>query len=144
MYFWTYGLRKTLLDNGLKSPVSEDPSASNIVNGPKYFRNLNDRSFTKSIDNCEGNSGWRSLSEWYAQSKDCLLTHWLPITGFLSLIETIYSNIFWCIHLRNEIYLLHFFLHFGNLNSILNMFNKKMTLIAYVFLNLGSPKNVVR
>ena len=112
MYFWTYGLRKTLLDNGLKSPVSEDPSASNIVNGPKYYRNLNDRSFTKFIDNCEGNSGWRSLSEWYAQSKDCLLTHWLPITGFLSLIETIYSNIFWCIHLRNEMYLPHFFFAF--------------------------------
>ena len=45
---------------------------------------------------------------------------------------------------KRNIFSPFFFLHFGNLNSILNMFNKKMTLIAYVFLNLGSPKNVVR
>ena len=37
-----------------------------------------------------------------------------------------------------------FLLHFLNLESILNIFEKKMTLIADVFLNLGSPKNAVR
>ena len=37
-----------------------------------------------------------------------------------------------------------FFLHFVNLDSILNIFKKKMTLIADVFLNLGTPKDVVR
>ena len=37
-----------------------------------------------------------------------------------------------------------FFLVFQNLGSILNVFKKKMTLIADVFLNLWSPKNVVR
>ena len=37
-----------------------------------------------------------------------------------------------------------FFLEFRNLNSILNIFKKKMTLIADVFLNLRTPKNVVR
>ena len=35
-FFLTYGLRKTWLDKCLKSPVSEDPSKSNMVNGPKY------------------------------------------------------------------------------------------------------------
>ena len=35
MYFSTYGLRKTFLDKGLKGPVSEDTSTSNMVNGPK-------------------------------------------------------------------------------------------------------------
>ena len=36
MYFQNYVLRKTWLDQCLKSPVSEDPSKSNMVNGPKY------------------------------------------------------------------------------------------------------------
>ena len=38
----------------------------------------------------------------------------------------------------------NFFLHFLNYDSILNIFKKKMTLIADVFLNLQTPKNVVR
>ena len=38
----------------------------------------------------------------------------------------------------------NFFKHFLNLDSILNIFKKTMTLIAYVFLNLGTPKNVIR
>ena len=37
-----------------------------------------------------------------------------------------------------------FFLHFVSLESILNIFNKKMTLIADVVLNLQTPNNVVR
>ena len=36
MYFRNYGLQKTRLDNCLKSPFSEDPSKSNIINGPKH------------------------------------------------------------------------------------------------------------
>ena len=36
------------------------------------------------------------------------------------------------------------FLDFPNLDSILNIFKKKMTLIGDVFLKLRTPKNVVR
>ena len=36
MYFRNYGLRKTWLDQRLKSPVSEDPLKSNMENAPKY------------------------------------------------------------------------------------------------------------
>ena len=63
MYFSTYGLRKTSLDKCPKSPLSEDPSTSNMVNGLKHYWNLNDRTFTIFIDPSEGNSGWKSLSE---------------------------------------------------------------------------------
>ena len=38
----------------------------------------------------------------------------------------------------------YFFLHFLNLDSIFNIFKKKMTLKAYVFLNIQTPKNVVK
>ena len=36
MYFLSYGLRKTWLDKYLKSPVSEDPPTSSMVNGSKH------------------------------------------------------------------------------------------------------------
>ena len=41
MYFRNYGLRKTWfrktwLDNCVESPVSEDPSTNNMINGPKH------------------------------------------------------------------------------------------------------------
>ena len=35
-------------------------------------------------------------------------------------------------------------LHFASLNAILNIFKKKMTLLANVFLNLRTPKNFLR
>ena len=54
MYFQNYVLRKTWLDQCLKSPVSEDPSKSNIVNAPKHCGNLNDSTFTIFIDQYEG------------------------------------------------------------------------------------------
>ena len=37
----------------------------------------------------------------------------------------------------------NFFLHFLNLDSILNIFKKKITLIVDVFLKLRTVKNVV-
>ena len=44
-----------------------------------------------------------------------------------------------------QIYLfIYFFLNFLNLDSILNIFQKKVTLIVNVFLNLQTPKNSVR
>ena len=36
MYFRKYGLQKTLLDNFLKKPISEDSSTSNMFNEPKH------------------------------------------------------------------------------------------------------------
>ena len=35
MYFGNYRLQKTWLGKCLKSPISEHPLTSNIVNGPK-------------------------------------------------------------------------------------------------------------
>ena len=64
------------------------------------------------------------------------------MTTIIFLTEAIYCNIF----RRNYLikYFLNIFLHFRNLDSILNFFKTKTTLIADVFLNLRTPKNVVR
>ena len=68
----------------------------------------------------------------------------MPMTNILFLVETSYSNIFRCNYLRDEKYFLHFLLHFRNLDSIMNIFQERMTLIADVFLNLRTRKDVVR
>ena len=53
MYFRNYGLPKTWLDQCLKSPISEDPTKSNMVNAPKHCSNLRDTSFTIFINHWE-------------------------------------------------------------------------------------------
>ena len=62
----------------------------------------------------------------------------------LFLIETICCNIFICNYFRNKIDFLNFFLQFPNLESILNIFEKKVAFIADVFLNLKTENNDVR
>ena len=125
MYSWAYGLRKMWLDKCLKSPVSEDPSTSNMVNGAKHCWNLNESTFTVFIHPCAGKSGWKCLSEQYQKSYDCLLTHCLPLRSILFLIEAIYPKIFRCNYLRNENFFLSFRFHFQNLDYILNISKKK-------------------
>ena len=68
MYFWTYELRKTWLDECLKSLLLEDTFTSNMVNRPKNCWKVNDCTFTIFIDPCARNLGWKSLSGWYAKS----------------------------------------------------------------------------
>ena len=80
---------KRWLDKCLKSPVSEDPSRSNMVNVPKHGSDLHRMVFIIFIGHCQVNWVGKSLSYWYAKSWDCLLTHWLPITSILFLIERI-------------------------------------------------------
>ena len=66
------------------------------------------------------------------------------MTSILFLIDTIYGNIPRSKYLGNKRHFRNFYLHFGNLHSILKNFKKKMTLITDAFLNLGTPKTVVR
>ena len=125
IYFWTDLLRKMWLDKCLKSSVSEDPSTRNMANGPKHCWNLNSSTFVIFIDHCERNSVVKSLSWWYEKYKDCFLTHWLPMTSILFLIETIYRNIFRRNYLENNRNFHNFLFHLGNLDSTLNILKKK-------------------
>ena len=132
--------RKEVFREILKSLVSEEPLTSDMVNGPKHCWNLKDSPFTRFIHPCEEYWSWKSLSERYAKSEDCLLTHWQPMTSILFLTEGIYCKILRCIYLRNEKYFVDFFLHFLNLEWIFNSFKKNVTLIADVLLNLKTRK----
>ena len=55
MYFRNYRLPKTWLDQCVKSPFSEHPSKSNMLNAPKQFSNLKDSPFPIFINDWEGN-----------------------------------------------------------------------------------------
>ena len=67
------------------------------------------------------------------------------MTSIFFLIDATYCNILRWNYVRNKKNVLNFFfLDFRYLDSILNIFKKKATLIADVFLNLRTPKNVVR
>ena len=87
--FWKLLTPKTWLDKCLKSPVSEDPSTSNMADVPKHCWNLHHTIFIIFIDHCQVNWVGKNLSDWHAYSWDCLLTHWLPMKSILFLIETI-------------------------------------------------------
>ena len=114
IYFWTYGLWKTRLDKCLKSPLWGDPSTINMVNKRKHCWNLDDRTFTISIDPCECNWELKSCSELYAKSYECLLTHLLLIISILLLTEAILCNIFRCNYRTKEKLFLQSILHFLN------------------------------
>ena len=68
----------------------------------------------------------------------------MPLTSINLLIENIERNQFRFNYLKNKKLFWCFFLHFRNLSQIFNIFKKKMTLIAYLFLILRPAKNVVR
>ena len=80
---------KTWLDKCLKGPVSEDPSASNMVHVPKHGLNLHHITFIIFIGHFQVNWVGKTLSFWYANFWDWLLRHWLPMKSSLFLIKRI-------------------------------------------------------
>ena len=65
------------------------------------------------------------------------------MTSTLFLIGTIKRNQFRYDYLRNKNLFANFVPRLWNVNQILNILNKKMTLIAYVFPKLGPVKHMV-
>ena len=76
-------------DKSLKSPVSEDPSTSNMVNVPKHYSSLHHITFILFNGLYQVNRAGKSPSYWHEKSWDCLITHWVPMKIILFLIERI-------------------------------------------------------
>ena len=136
MYFQNYWLQQTCLNKCLKSAVSLYPSTSNNVNRPKNFSNRNDVTFSIFIVNCAVNWVWKVLTlfvnTFTADDKYSLLDRdnlTQPFQMQLSQKKNFFPN---------------FLLKIWKIDEIFNTFKKKMTLIANVFPNLQTPKNVVR
>ena len=144
MHFLTYGIRKTSSDKCFKSPVWEDPSTSNMENGPNHCWNLNDSTFIIFIYPI-----WRPFrlkkSLWVIWKILILFFNALTADDKYSFLNT--GNLLQ--HFQMQLsqkwkIFCQFFLHFRNFDSFLTTFNKKMTLIADAFFNLRNPKNVFR
>ena len=116
---------KTWSDKCLKSPVSDDPLTSNMVNVQKRSWNQHHSIFSIFIDHRQVNWVPKSLSSIHVKSWDCFLTHWLTMKSILFLIETIERYQFRCNYLRKKEHFLNFLLHFWNVYQILNILKKK-------------------
>ena len=143
MYFRNYGPRNTCLDKCLKSPVWEDLSTGDILNWQKHYSIL-----------------MRApLSSWVITVKvieleKSLLDTWIFFRAFLksltpddkySLISRDKGMQTIEMHLSQEPkFFSEFFSSF--LESALNFehFQTKMTLLAYVFRNLPTTKDLLR
>ena len=67
------------------------------------------------------------------------------MASILSLIRNIYSNFLRWYYVKKKFFFdFFFFSHFRDWDFILNSFKNNMSLIADVFLNLQTPKNVLR
>ena len=132
---------KRCLDISLKSPVSEDHSGSNMEKVAKQCWNLHRRRFITFIDHCQVNWVGKSLSYWHAKSWDCLLANWLTMKSILFLIERIWRYQFRWYYLKNKKFFWIFYFTFEICIKFWNFFLKKMTLTAFVFPKLRTPKS---
>ena len=131
---------KTWSGRCLKTPVSDDPSKSNIVNVPKHCWNLHHSTFTLFIHHFQINWVGKILCYWHGICWDCFSTHWLPMKSSLFLRETIQHNQFRFNYLRNKKLFPYFFLHFLDIDLILNILEIMMTLIDFVISRLRTLK----
>ena len=145
MYFWTHIFRQTWLDKYLKSPISEDPLNSNMVTRPKTPLKSEPHQL---------NHIYCSMLLQFSWKKSVLVI--CKILGLFVVPLTDDDNY----SLRNRDNLLQyfemqlsekgkmvsdfFFSPFCNFNWIFKIFKKNMTLLADVFFNLRTPKNVLR
>ena len=123
---------KTWSDKCLKSRVSEDPSTSNMVNLPVHCWNQHHRTFSILIDHCQVNWVGKSLSYWHAKSWDADQKY--PVLNRKNLMIPVQMQL--C---QKQKPFPNFLLHFWNVDEILNIFKKKMTLIDFLYPKLRTP-----
>ena len=134
---------KTWVDHSLKSAVSEHPLAFNMWKGPKHLWILHDGTFIIFFDHPVSKWFAKYLPYWILKSWGCLLIHWLLMTSILLGIVRICSSLFKDSYFKNEKPFLNFLFHLGNIRQILNLFEKKMIVIANVFARLQTVKTWV-
>ena len=115
-----------------------------MLMGAKHFWNPHESTFIKFLDHSEGKWLWKYLLYWNFKSEGVLLTHWLSMTSTLFGIVRIWSSLFNYSYHKNKKIFLHFLFHLWNLHQILNIFEKKMFLIANVFPKLQNVKSLLK
>ena len=138
-----YGISKTWLKNSLDSTVSEPPSTANMLMGAKHLWNPHDSNFIIFFHHSEVKWFAKYLPYWNLKSYGCLLTHWMLMTRIMFKIVRICSSLFKCNYLKNKKLFVNFLSDFWNHHQILDIFEKKMIVIANVFAKLQNVKDLV-
>ena len=68
----------------------------------------------------------------------------MPVTSILCPILSIWNSLFKCNYLKNKKSFLNFFFRLWNLHQILNIYEKKMIVIANIFAKLQTVKGLVK
>ena len=108
-----------------------------------YLQSLYENAFIMIFHQFDASWFWKYLPLCYLKFKGCLLTHWVLMASILFNIWGICNSQFKCNYLKNEKSFLNFLFHFWNLHQILNLFKKKMMIIANLFPKLKTVKNFV-
>ena len=141
MYFRNCRLQKRGLDKYLKSTVSEDPTTSNMVNGPKHCRRQHLYHIYWSM--------WKKISHKESLVVICevlqLFDNRLTANNKYSLLhcDNLTQPIQMILFRKRKNFLIYF-LHFSNLDWNSNILKTKVNLIAFLLTKLRIPKDVVR
>ena len=144
MYYRIYKLSKTWLEHSQKTTNSEIPLRVKVLKGLKHFWNLHESPFIIFSHQSENKWFGRYIPYWNLISWECLLTHWLPMTSILFVIVRICRSLFKRNYLKNEKVFPTFLLIFWNLHQVLKIFSKKIIVIANIFPQLKTVKNLIR
>ena len=135
---------KTRLKHYLERASSAPPSTGNVLMGAKNLWNLHESTFMRSFDHSEEKWFAKCLPYWNIKACGWFLTLWLPMTSVLFGIVRICISQFKCLYLKNGKLFLKFFFDLWNIHQILNIFKKKMIVIAKLFLQLQTVKHLVK
>ena len=144
MYLRDYRLRKTWLCKCLKSRVSENRSTDNMANLSKHCCDLNDSTFTKVIDHCDDSSiGKKCLLVLYNILRLFLNTLTADDKHYLLTTDNLMQPIQMQLSQKPKPFS-QFFSFFLNLYEIINICQQRITVIADLFPEILTPKNMAR
>ena len=94
---------------------SENSLEVNVLTSRKDSWNLQKNTFIRLFHHTDPNSGRKNYFQSDMRLKDCLITHWLPATSILVVIERIYRHWFKSNYLKNDKFFARFSFSFTSL-----------------------------
>ena len=123
--------------------LPENHLSVNVLNSQKNSWNLQKNYFILLILHFEPTLVRKSYFQSDLRFQDCLITRWLDAASILVVISRIYRYHFKSNYLKNHKPFALLCWNDWNLHELSNVLQKKTSLIAQVFLNLLTPKDVL-
>ena len=123
--------------------LSENPLSLNVLTSPKNSWNKQKSYFIVLLLHFEPTWVRKSYFQWDLRFQDRLITGWLDAASILVVIGRIYCYHFKSNYLKNHKRFALLRWNVLNLHELSSVLQKKMTVIAQVFLTLLTPKYVL-